>query len=318
MVVPVRDRRELLRACLDGLARQTFDDYDVIVVDDGSADGSGQEGHADAAIGRPVRVVRTAGCGAVAARSAGVAASRAPFLAFTDSDCVPTAGWLAAGVAALDDGADLVQGLTRPNGPTKPLERSIWVLRESGLYETCNVFYRRSAFDHAGGFDSGAGGGLGFRPGRTARHLGMGEDTLLGWRVRRAGRSVWAPEAVVEHAVFPPDPWDKLRRTWMMGAFPALVREVPELREVLMTRRYFAGSPTRVPIYAAATLMVAGRPRAALGALALWVGLRAKRLHAHEPSRREVLRLLPMDLASDGLAAGVLIAGSVRARRIVL
>ena len=318
VVVPVRDRRDLLRSCLDGLAAQTLVDHEIIVVDDGSVDGSGKEGDADAAAGRPVRVVRTEGCGAVGARAAGVAVAQGRYLAFTDSDCVPTPEWLASGIAALDAGADVVQGLTRPNRATKPLERSIWVLRESGLYETCNVFYRREAFDAAGGFDTTAGAGLGFRPGRTARHLGMGEDTLLGWRVRRAGHSAWAPQAVVEHAVFAPDVRDKLRRTWMMGAFPALVREVPELRDLLLTRRYFAGHPLRLPLYGAVVLVLTGHPRVAIIPAAGWVALRARRLHRDEPSRRQVVRLLPADLATEAVAAAALAVGSVRARRIVL
>ncbi len=48
MVKPTRDfvvivnwnRRDLLRACLDSLAAQTFTDFEIIVVDNGSTDGS--------------------------------------------------------------------------------------------------------------------------------------------------------------------------------------------------------------------------------------------------------------------------------------
>src|SRR5579884_3101587 len=85
VVVPVRNRRDLLRRCLDALAAQTFADHEVIVVDDGSTDGAGDEARRDACAGRPVRLLRTPSVGAVAARAAGVRAARGPVLAFTDS-----------------------------------------------------------------------------------------------------------------------------------------------------------------------------------------------------------------------------------------
>ena len=169
----------------------------------------------------------------MAARTLGVEAARAPILAFTDSDCEPAPGWLEAGLAAIEAGADVVQGLTRPARPARPLERSVYSMRDDGLFATCNVLYRRSAFDAAGGFDGHTGDRLGFRPGSRLRGYGFGEDTLIGWRVRRAGQAVFAPEAVVTHAVFPVDVVDVFTRAWTMGAFPGLLREVPELRGLM-------------------------------------------------------------------------------------
>ena len=78
----------MLRQLLDSLRAQTFDDFEVVVVDDHSEDGSDEEVEKAAADGAPARLVRNPGQGAVAARTAGVTASESEYLAFIDSDCV--------------------------------------------------------------------------------------------------------------------------------------------------------------------------------------------------------------------------------------
>lgn len=315
VIIPTRNRQSLLRGALDALSAQAFIDYEVVVVDDGSTDGSAAEVEARAAECDRVRLVRGAGGGAVAARIAGVAAARGEFLAFTDDDCLPQPGWLAAGVAALEAGADVVQGVTRPAGQVRPLDRTIMVDRHDGLYNTCNVFYRRDAFDRVGGFQPDAGDSLRFRPGQRAKNLGFGEDALLGWRVRRAGRAAFAPDAVVLHHVFPPDFRDTIRRAWMTGAFPALVGEIPELRQTALAHRWFLGT-TRVPLYAAVCLLLANRRGLAAGCVGWWVARHARAIGSVSPKR--FAAGLPGQLAVDGTIAAALVTGSVRARRLVL
>ena len=317
VVLPVRNRRALLRQALDALDAQTYRDFEVIVVDDGSTDGSPEEAEADAARGRPVRLVHSDRSGAVGARVAGVEQSAAPYLAFTDSDCVPDPGWLAAGVAALEEGADVVQGLTRPTRQVRAMERSVWSLADDGLFATCNAFYRRSAYDAAGGFDSTAGDRLGFRQGSFLKGMGFGEDTLLGWRVRRTGRAAFVPDAVVAHEVFGVDPTEAIRRAWTTGAFPALMREVPEIEE-LMGPNLRARRRDRAPLYVAAAALLTGRRRLATFSLGVWVATRAGAVAQQEPSWSRRVRILPLDLAVEAVTAAALAVGSARARHVVL
>ena len=319
VILPVRDRRALLRRCLDALAAQSFGDFEVVVVDDGSTDGSGDEAECDEASGRPVRVLRTPSVGAVAARSAGVRAARADVLAFTDSDCVPSPGWLAAGVGAIRAGAAVALGPTWPVSPVRPLERSLASDGRDGLYATSNVFYARQAFEAAGGFDPSAGDRLRFRPGRTLGGTGFGEDTLLAWRVVRAGGgSCVCPEAVVHHHVFGADAADSLRRAWSVGAFPALVREVPELRDALLVDRLFLGGRWRVGLYAAGASLLLRRRRLALLGVASWLLARGRHAVSAETSRRRALWSVPADLGVDLVTGAALVAGSARHRRLVL
>jgi Glycosyl transferase family 2 len=317
VIVPVRNRRDLLLHTLEALATQTFADHEVIVVDDGSTDGSGDVAIAQAHQGQPVRVIRARGHGAVAARTQGVEETSAPILAFTDSDCRPDARWLEAAVAAIDDGADVVQGLTRPAGPVRPLERSVWSLTDDGLFATCNVLYRRTMFESMGGFDGQAGERLGFRPGSRLRGYGFGEDTLLGWRARRAGRAAFVPEAIVEHAVLPPDLTDAFTRAWTMGAFPGLLREVPELR-VLMADDLRRGFRRRLPLYVLAAGLVTRRRGLATVAMGAWIGGRGLELRHADASPARRLRTLGVLLGMDATHAVALVWGSIRARNLVL
>jgi glycosyltransferase involved in cell wall biosynthesis len=317
VVVPVRNRRELLRALLDALDAQMFDDFEVVVVDDGSSDGADTEAATSLVKGRPVRVVHSGGGGAVAARRIGVAATRGQILAFTDSDCQPAAGWLSAGVAALDEGADMVNGLTQPTRALRPLERSMGSGLE-GLYPTCNMLFKREAYEAAGGFDQAAADRLGFRPTSRARGLGFGEDTLLGWRIARAGSSRYVPEALVHHHVFEPDLRESISRVLQVGAFPALIREVPELRQTLMHHRWLFAQRSRVPVYATAAAAVVGRRRLVAACVGWWVVTRLRDLGRSDVSWSDRLRVLPTEMLLDVIWCGALVTGSVRARTLVL
>jgi glycosyltransferase involved in cell wall biosynthesis len=223
--IAVKDRRAMLRACLDGLAAQTYRDFDVVVVDNGSTDGSAEE----AAMPRGFAVKVLAGLGSLGAvRNAGVRASEGEIVAFVDSDCVPTPSWLAEGVAAFDEPeVAVVQGMTQPDPSA---ERRRWdatqdITAFTRRYEACNLFYRRDALVAAGGFDEA----IGF----------FGEDTMAGWAVHRLGREErFVAAAVVHHAVTYPGLRWHLRRCLRYGNWNKLVRRYPEIRE-LFWHRYF-------------------------------------------------------------------------------
>jgi len=85
VIMPTRNRAELLKRSIASIRAQTFADFELIVINDGSTDHTAE---VLAAVGDPrLRVIHNAlGGGAAAARNAGIAAARGEFLAFLDAD----------------------------------------------------------------------------------------------------------------------------------------------------------------------------------------------------------------------------------------
>jgi glycosyltransferase involved in cell wall biosynthesis len=273
VIVPARDAAPTLERTLQALAAQRLaEPFEVIVVDDGSRDGT-------AAIARRhepfVTLVHTANSqGPGAARNQGVAAARGEVLAFTDADCFPTERWLACGLESIVD-ADLVQGRVEPDPsvPRTPFDRTLWVEDHGGFYQTANLFVRRETFEDVGGFRDWALE----RPGRTwsedrrrgrAMRTPIGEDTVFAWTARRLGaRSAFAGDALVHHAVVPGGVRDDMADRWHWSRdMPGLVRLAPELREGTFHRRWFFNAWT-----AQFDLAVAGVVASALSRRPWWL-----------------------------------------------
>lgn len=205
VVVPHYNDLERLDTCLARLTSQTLpsEEYEVIVADNASP--VGEAAVAETIAGRARLVVATEK-GAGPARNAGVAASRAPLLAFVDSDCVPEPSWLAAGVAALDR-YEVVGGhvtVLVENDPMSGAEAFEAVfafdirryVKEKGFAGSGNLFCSRATFDAVGPF-------------RT----GVAED--IEWSHRATGQGFrlgYAAEAVVGHPAR--RNWAELKRKW--------------------------------------------------------------------------------------------------------
>jgi glycosyltransferase involved in cell wall biosynthesis len=118
VVLPTYDRAHTLRASVESLLAQQDVDFEVLVVDDGSADDTEA---VLAALRHPrLRVLRIAHGGVAAARNAGIAASSAPFVAFHDSDDVALPGRLAVPAEFLASHPDI--DLVIQNGRMLPAE----------------------------------------------------------------------------------------------------------------------------------------------------------------------------------------------------
>lgn len=86
IVVPVYNSKQYLARCLDSLLGQTVSEIEVVLVDDGSTDGSSLTCDGWADLDSRIRVIHKENGGLSDARNCGALAARAPYIAFVDSD----------------------------------------------------------------------------------------------------------------------------------------------------------------------------------------------------------------------------------------
>jgi glycosyltransferase involved in cell wall biosynthesis len=315
VVVPAHDAAATLPRTLAALSAQDYaGEWELVVVDDASGDATGALAETAGA-----RVVRRDGQGGPAAtRNAGVAATDAPLIAFTDADCEPVPGWLSALVAALD-GADLVTGPVRPDprAPRRFSDRTLDLAGPSPRFETANLAVRRTVYDRVGGFAPFVprDGAPGLRPRPDQGHFG--EDAVFGWTAVRLGaRTAFAADALVHHAVFPRGPRGYIAERWRVRFFPALVRDVPELRRALPGRVFLSPRQRRFDAAIAGVALAAATRRP--WPLALAVPYVHRHLRTRDAWRRSAARENLAHIVADGVTLAALVRGSIAARRILL
>lgn len=313
IVVPTRDRAQMLLALLDSLRAQTLDAsaFEVIVVDDGSLDGppraiERQEGPVVRLVARP------RGGGRATARNDGWRAAHAELVAFTDDDCIADPGWAEAllGAARRHPGA-LVQGATSPRPDQLhllgPFSRTQEVREGDPWFQTCNVIYPRDLLERLGGFDAEAYPGFG------------GEDTDLAWRAIESGApTAFEPGARIFHAVRMLGPAATLRHAASWTQAMKVFADHPELRRAQATHGVFWKPSHYLLLRSIAALALAARRRTLL-IPALWLALPYARLlrdraRADGGSPAVMPYLVLVDLVETAAAA----RGAARYRTLIL
>lgn len=164
LIIPTHNRADLVGEAIESALGQTYPAREVIVVDDGSADGTqailARYAHA-------IRTLRTPNRGCAAARNSGVRLARGTYLAFVDSDDVAPPHKLALQVPVLEACPEVgfVYGPSVGFGPELPAEVMHQPVRPDadgsvaeGIFLTTrigfdSVLLRREAVEQAGGFD---------------------------------------------------------------------------------------------------------------------------------------------------------------------
>ena len=200
VVIPTYNRRPILEKCLLALEHQqlgsALERYEVVVVDDGSTDGTPDWLRAEAARFPHVRLIEQVHGGPAEGRNRGVDHAEGDVIVFIDSDLVVTDGFLACHARALKrsweqegDRLCFTYGavVNTANFETPTQERHKLRDLSWAYFATGNVAIDRQVLESAGLFDTG------FR-------LYGWEDLELGERLRRLSvRLIKCPEAVGYH-----------------------------------------------------------------------------------------------------------------------
>jgi GT2 family glycosyltransferase len=198
VIVPTRHRPELLERCLERLAPSaqgiSADSYEVIVSDDGSSPSA-----------KPIvdrfefaRWTKGPARGPATNRNHGASEARGEWLLFTDDDCLPDPGWIAAFQRAAIGEADtrVFEGRTYADRPRQSIEETAPLNESGGVLWACNLAIRKDVFDAVGQFD---------------QRFPYAAIEDIEFRIRLGKRGVgwtFVPEAAVCH------PWRPADKTW--------------------------------------------------------------------------------------------------------
>jgi GT2 family glycosyltransferase len=193
VIVCAHNATATIEECLRSLSRLRYPNYEIIVVDDGSTDGTGP---ISAACG--ARLIRIERGGLSRARNTGIKAARGSILAFIDADAYADPDWLTFAVATLErNGAAAVGGPNlcpptdgfvaqcvdlAPGNPTHVLLDETSAEHIPG----CNMIFRKSALEQIGLFD--------------VTHRAAGDDVDVCWKLLARQQIIaFSPSAVVWH-----------------------------------------------------------------------------------------------------------------------
>ena len=294
VVVPAFNAARFIDACLDSVAAQTFADWECIVVDDGSQDGSAER--AEARRDDRFRVLRQTNAGVATARNRGLHAARGGAVLFLDADDLlhcsaleRLIGGLVSDPAAVASYGPfrkiLADGAAYPG--EKPLAQLSYpsgdvleaMLRENFLANGGHVLIRRVPALKAGGFD------VRLRLSEdwefwcrlalqgTFRYIGSSKEVLYfriyvtstsGGLARDWSNHVPAVTAVLSNSAYPErlgaERWRRIAaeieasHLWEAGRVNFSYRQFPQARALMLSSLIKAPTPKRAALFALAQL----------------------------------------------------------------
>jgi len=211
VVVPTYNRAQLIATSIKSLLEQTFRDFEIIVIDDGSKDATKE---ALKPLMDKIRYCHQQNGGISAARNHGILEAKGEFIAFTDDDIITDKDWLAnINRCFTENHCDVVGGRVLPiytnDTPSwvrkEPTKMSGGVViydygEETVIHDPshhsfigCNFAFRREIFKECGDFRVDI---------RFKGRIALGEDTELIERTMKQNKVLYyCGKAVVHHPV---------------------------------------------------------------------------------------------------------------------
>jgi hypothetical protein len=194
--------KQYLHKCITALLRQTYRGFEIIIVDNGSKDGSVafvQETFGKECASGKIRVITNKeNTGFTGGNNIGVRKARGKYMALLNNDTQVDKGWLAALIQTLKDYPDIAIIGSFEN-PTVPLNRLFFIEQECSTTmtlceETVLIPRKDAGAPHLRSAFFVSGNGMAFRKKEIPlpfddNYFAYAEDVHLGWRQRMLGKS---------------------------------------------------------------------------------------------------------------------------------
>ncbi len=208
VIILTKNRRNLLKKCLYSLINQTNKNFEIILLDEHSEDGTEEMVRKISEKYTNIKLIQRDKKGLGYGRNLGFLSSRGEVIAFIDDDEEAHPDWIKKGVEALDDlNVDIVRGAVYYPDGTLFRELRTDIME----FPTANIFYRKKVIEDVGMFDE--------------QFIYCSEDVDLGMRAIEKGyKLVLYNEAITYHVHRTSQPIPRLKNLWKTGRFRAMNR----------------------------------------------------------------------------------------------
>jgi glycosyltransferase involved in cell wall biosynthesis len=187
IIIPCHNEDRYLRKCIESMLSQSYKNWELIIIDDGSTDKSREiiNSYKDERI---IRIFNKQPLGPARARNLGIKRSIGEILFFTDADCYADENWLENGLDFFRKNRCLgVEGklfYISKDYITSLSDQLTVDLETRGQWMTANVAYEKTAFDKAGLFNE---------------QIKFQEDRALALRIKKYGEILYCRNMIITH-----------------------------------------------------------------------------------------------------------------------
>lgn len=203
VVIIVKNESRYVKNCLEALFKQSYQDFEIIVIDNKSTDGTGE-------------IINSLGdkrikyfhepseCGFAKLRNLSIKKAVGEYIFFTDGDCISNKYWLEEGLKVLETKEYVgVEGKTYYETQQPITISDCYTMQlTAGQFMTCNVAYTRNILEKVNYFDPA------FKYGH--------EDRDIGFRIMKLGKIYFSEDMLVSHqnkTLSVKTLFDKIKRT---------------------------------------------------------------------------------------------------------